>query len=366
MVTKPWEITRNKAPSGSTTTSSGFDNSAASTFTNPTFGSDNQIGQDFTTNRLSSSPFNNNPSSQANPALLSKSQQNGQEKSLRYPLKQIESTTDYLEIQIKKYAYPGISDEGITAQRSSTDVINKQEILKTIFLPIPQNIQDTNAVGWGEDSLNSLAAYGLGQAGDVMRDPSLLNGILKTFQESAGDASKFVDAGAQDLSSAFFGSKIVNVLGANTTLEGVLARSSGQILNPNMELLFNNVKLRSFNFDFDLAPRNVEESVIVKKIIREFKINMAARSSEGKGKGIFLSSPNVFQLAYKQGAGQHPFLNKFKPMALQNMTVNYTGSGTYATYGDATPVHMKLTLSFQELNPIYAEDYSDSDIGVGY
>jgi hypothetical protein len=27
---------------------------------------------------------------------------------------------------------------------------------------------------------------------------------------------------------------------------------------------------------------------------------------------------------------------------------------------------MKLTLSFQELNPVYFSDYTNSDIGVGY
>ena len=48
------------------------------------------------------------------------------------------------------------------------------------------------------------------------------------------------------------------------------------------------------------------------------------------------------------------------------MSVDYTASGVYTTYEDATPVHMKLTMNFQELNPIYFEDYSDKDIGVGY
>lgn len=304
------------------------------------------------------------PSEQANGGDGKGSKQ--KQKSFRYPLKQIESTTDYLEIQIKKYQAPGIDTSSVTAQKSSTDVINKQEILSTIFLPIPQNIQDTNAVGWGDDSLNSLAAYGVGATKDVIASPDFIKGILEKFKGAAGEASKFIDAGGQDLASSFFASKAVNLLGANTSLEGILARSSGQILNPNMELLFNNVKLRSFNFEFDLAPRSAAESKIIKEIIREFKINMSARSSEGAGKGIFLRSPNVFQLVYKKGSANHPFLNKFKPMALQNMSVNYTGSGTYATYDDATPVHMKLALSFQELNPIYAEDYSDSDVGVGY
>jgi hypothetical protein len=66
------------------------------------------------------------------------------------------------------------------------------------------------------------------------------------------------------------------------------------------------------------------------------------------------------------GANPHPFLNKFKICALKGMSVNYTGSGTYATYADATPVHMIMTLNFQELTPIFAEDYKNSDEGVGY
>jgi len=61
-------------------------------------------------------------------------------------------------------------------------------------------------------------------------------------------------------------------------------------------------------------------------------------------------------------------LNKFKVMALENMAVNYTASGQYATYDNGTPVHMQMQLAFKELNPIYAEDYDDGTglEGVGY
>ena len=46
-----------------------------------------------------------------------------------------------------------------------------------------------------------------------------------------------------------------------------------------MELLFNNVTLRSFNFQFDLAPRNKNESRVIKNIIRTFKKSMNAKNS---------------------------------------------------------------------------------------
>ena len=116
-----------------------------------------------------------------------------------------------------------------------------------------------------------------------------------------------------------------------------------------------------------MAPRFDREAIEIKNIIRTFKKSMAARTSSGAGAGLFIDSPNIFQLEYRSGNGKHPFLNSFKPCALTNMAVDYTASGAYATYEDATPVHMKLTLSFQELNPVYFSDYDDlNDIGVGY
>ena len=50
------------------------------------------------------------------------------------------------------------------------------------------------------------------------------------------------------------------------------------------------------------------------------------------------------------------------------MNVIYTASGTYATYQDSTPVHLQMTLTFKELNPIYGEDYNKEEGlgGVGY
>ena len=35
------------------------------------------------------------------------------------------------------------------------------------------------------------------------------------------------------------------------------------------------------------------------------------------------------------------------------MSVNYTNAGTYASYEDGTPVNIRMSLTFKELNPIY-------------
>jgi hypothetical protein len=295
---------------------------------------------------------------------------------LRYPLKSIGKDDDYLEINVIEYVPPGFDfkkdQSGADTLKLSTgsEKNSNQKAKHTIQLPIPANIGDTNQVNWGDDTINSLAAFGSKNIEDVIKSGEIGEGAINAMKSIGSTASKVLSqGGAQDAIKGIFVSNLVNSLGANTSPEGLISRATGSVLNPNLELLFGGVNLRSFPFDFDFAPRDARESSIIKQIIRIFKQSMAPKTgSNHAGAGLFIQAPNVFILTYKTGRLDHPYLNKFKPCALTNMGVNYTGSGSYATYEDKTPVHMKLSLSFTELNPIYNEDY-DSEIGkqaVGY
>jgi hypothetical protein len=290
---------------------------------------------------------------------------------LRYPQKSIGKDDDYLEIGVIKYVPPGFeTGKNNLKLKTGTETNSNKKARYTIQLPIPANIGDTNQVNWGDDSMNPLAAFGAEQFRNVLKNGELGKGIADVYNNTASTAKEIITkGGGQDLISTYFQSRLVNSLGANTTPEGLLSRASGSVINPNLELLFSGVNLRSFAFDFDFAPRNSEESNVVKQIIRIFKQSMAPKTgSNTSGAGLFIDAPNVFILKYKTGNLPHPYLNTFKPCALTSMGVNYTGSGSYTTYADKTPVHMKLSLSFTELNPIYNEDYKEIPLsqGVGY
>lgn len=287
--------------------------------------------------------------------------------SYRYPQRRIDKKDDYLEILVVKYKAPGLDlDKTDILQRTSTEALG--ENLKNpeyqILLPMPQGISDTNMVKWGQDEINPIEAAGVAAGTQAMTgDPA---GALTNL--IGATKSVLTSGNAQNLVTSYMAAKAVGSFGGNVTAEGILTRSTGQVLNSNMELLFQGVQLRSFNFSFNLAPRFDKEATVVKQIIRTFKQSMAAKTSGGAGAGLFISSPEVFQLTYKSGSKKHPFLNSFKPCALVNMGVDYAASNVYATYEDATPVHMRLSLSFQELNPIYFEDYNNIPLtaGVGY
>ena len=290
--------------------------------------------------------------------------------SFRYPMARLENDSDYLEIKVVEYQPPGLEAGGggqnLRLQTSSESLKkNKENILGTVLLPVPESVTDSDGVTWGEETLKGLAATALGIANDIITADSV-NDAVQAGGDRGSDAVKQLvnDKGSISAINSIFASAAVNALGGTTSPEGILARQSGSILNPNMELLFGGVQLRTFSFDFDFAPRDSRESNEIKKIIRAFKVSMNAKNGstgDDPSNGLFIKSPDIFQLTYKTGSKNHEFLHKFKPMALLNMAVNYTGAGTYATYDNTAPIHMKMNLTLQELNPIYSEDYETEE-----
>lgn len=321
---------------------------------------------------------------------------------LRYPYEALTDQTDYLQIDVVGYNPVGGGLVSGGSIRRISSIVNTKGAtpqttrlksgVGTILLPIPSNVQDGNSVSFAEGQLDGLTAQVYGAAKNAMTNFNITLNPMKFAEEVSNMlqtlSSPFTNnAGTfRDIFLAQLASQAANIpLGGSLTRDAVFARQSGEILNQNVELLFNGVNLRSFKFSFKLTPRSKEEANQVKFIINAFKKNMAPKLGGKSGtteggttvSNIFLNTPNVFNLTYKKGNDPHPFLHKFKQCALTDMSVNYTGEGVYATYGGAnkdgggTPVSMVLELGFKELEPIYDADYNIDDDdqltrGVGY
>lgn len=311
---------------------------------------------------------------------------------LRYPYEALTDETDYLQIDIREYSPIGgslvsngsnrINDSFTNVAGTETSSLKTTRLksgMGTILLPIPSNIQDGNSVDFAAGNLDGLTAAVYGGVMDAI-ETKLPNSIMDTgnyFSQIVKAVSNPFVSNANGFKRAFLAqiaAQAANIpLGGSLTRDAVFARQSGEILNQNVELLFNGVNLRSFKFSFKLTPRGPDEAKQIKLIINTLKRNMAPKLEENQP--VFLETPNVFELTYKKGNDPHPFLHKFKQCALTDMSVNYTGEGVYATYGgsskggEGTPVSMILELGFKELEPIYNTDYKGDDYlteGVGY
>ena len=310
---------------------------------------------------------------------------------LRYPFEAITEKTDYLQIDIVNYESVRDRTSSLVGRtnrispnksRMRGGLVNKSLINKgTILLQIPSQVQDGNSVDYGSSRLNNILGAAVAGGVDVMKGvgEALGEGDLQKAQEKGKAALKNaletakVDVNSgMDLLTKSAASAIVGSFGGNVTVNQLLQRESGQIFNPNMELLFNGPTLRTFRFSFKMTPRSQEEAKQCKLIIRSFKMNMAPKVTSGReGSSLFLNTPNVFELRYKSGIRNHPFLHRFKQCFLTDISVNYTGEGVYATYEGREPVSMIMDLTFKELEPIYDQDYFDefgfdADTTVGF
>lgn len=290
---------------------------------------------------------------------------------LRYPYDIMDAETDYFLIEAIKYEAGGTPTIGGPVKGSFAKLKGAQS-QRNFILPIPNGIGSVNNVGWQGGDMNALVGTGVqalssGLDKAVDSDGGILKAIKDGSAEGFNTAAQAVRGGSTNKMKNYFRDKataaaINLVAGSNLNASQIMQRNSGQIINQNLELLFNGVSLRPFQFGWDISPRDGKEAKVVKEMLMQLKMRSSPKRTQGDM--AFLESPDVFRISYRKGSNTHPFLNKFKICALTSVGVNYTGSGQYSTYGDqmGTPVHMKLNLSFKELEPIYREDYEEEYI----
>ena len=267
--------------------------------------------------------------------------------SFIYPEDLGSSGQDTIKFSLVKREPKGSGD-----QRSDT----LERTLGFVVLPIPGNLQDSNSVAYKQSSLNALQLAAsedigkfIGALGDAKEGESKVVSTLRNAATKNRDNAKAL-IGAKAAAAA------LNIPGGANAL---LSRTSGVIINPNMELLFDSPTLRSFGFSFKLSPRSATEAKQVIGIIRFFKQAMVPKAKEGN---LFLGSPDSFKVEDLFGNNKpHPGLNRFKECALETVQVNYTPEGTYNSLRDGIMPSYEMELRFRELDPVLDRDYEQAD-----
>ena len=224
----------------------------------------------------------------------------------------------------------------------------------SVTLPIQGGIEDKNEVSYNGSTLDpvrgALAAVSLNPQAAVQN-------LIDVFK---GDAADIQAAIRSDDAKNTIGALRLFVAQTAVGAQGLVPRTTGAILNPNLELILQAPQLRSFNFTFTMSARSRTEATQIKKIIRFFKQGMSVKRSDTS---LFIVSPNMFRINYLTGEGrQHPSLGRIKNCALTAINTEYTPDGTYMTFDDAdrTMTSYKITMQFTELEPVTEDDYLGS------
>ena len=277
----------------------------------------------------------------------------------KYPLDLKLEVQDVIKFSILKYV-PSLSTTGqstisktgrIVTLKDGIPIVGGSEKIGTITLPIPAGINDSNTVSWQQDTLNQLQEVAAKTA------KGFFEGGVEGGAASGGGAIKDKTSGPDALKQSISG-LLMSVATQGGNIQG---RAYGSVNNNNLEVLFGGPGLRSFSFQFSFYPREPKEAIEVRKIIRTFKQSMSVKRSANS---LLLKAPHTFAISYlTAGQKAHPYLNRFKECALTSCNIDYTPDGTYMTYGgdEKSMTAYRMTLSFSELEPIFDDEYGESD-----
>ncbi|MEC8882317.1 MAG: hypothetical protein VX737_03460 [Pseudomonadota bacterium] len=160
------------------------------------------------------------------------------------------------------------------------------------------------------------------------------------------------------------------IVGAANILSGGAAGlqiERGIVATPHLELMFEGVTRREFNYTFTMTPRNETEAFTIKEIIKIFRTAMypdyafgSASASAGKKSGggggalatRYMNFPDVFEIQYNyRGTGKNNFLPQPKICSLTKCDVTYGGGESYVSVGeDGSPQKTRIALSFSEID----------------
>lgn len=230
-------------------------------------------------------------------------------------------------------------------------VVNPSEFLRTIkrttdtvVLYMPDKITYSNAQNYGELKLGgevkSLAGLSAAATTGESREP----GNLATF-------------------AAFGLAELAN----SKALEAAATAVTQVVKNPMLEVYYNGVSLRKFNFSFSLWPRSEQEAIEVQKIIELLRFHQAPEIKQNTG-GFFLIPPSEFDISFMYNGKVNPNMDAISTCVLTNISVDYTPKGFHAFESIGSidnpelgktgmPVGIGLSLSFMETQIITKEYY---------
>jgi len=186
---------------------------------------------------------------------------------------------------------------------------NIRRVATTIVLYMPPQITANYAADWSKTEL--------GMSADLMNKIKGESSFADLFRSGAASM-------AQNL-----GDTVNGLTGLN--LKDTISLNKRLVINNHLEVIFNGIDFRQFQFTFRFTPESEQEAQNVDNIIRAFKFYSAPEVLSGWS-GRFWIYPAEFDIQYYSNGKENEFLNKISTCALTNMSVNYTATGHWAAH----------------------------------
>ena len=129
--------------------------------------------------------------------------------------------------------------------------------------------------------------------------------------------------------------------------------NKGQIVNPRLQLLFKSKEIRTFNFTWELYPRNKDETNMIRDIVQQFR-SFSSPSLKQADIGL-LAVPGEFEVRFLNknstttGFVENEWLPRILRFAINSISVDYSPQGIWGSFVDNSPLGVVLTMQISEL-----------------
>jgi len=229
---------------------------------------------------------------------------------------------------------------------SASNFNNTRRITDSVSIYLPPNVEESTSAKYDESATGIagflVSAFGKSLEGmDAQQLTRKLGGGLEGI--------------AKDMTFRAIG--LAGELVGAEGVEALAKKAFGEASNPYMEVLFDQMQLRTFTYNFNFAPRNEKEALEVQKIIQLFRFHMAPELRPDVNR--YLGLPSQFDIHYmylsKDGvASENNYYNRIATCVLQDCKVNYTPNGV-KSFEDGGPVQTTMTLTFKEIELLTKE-----------
>ena len=133
---------------------------------------------------------------------------------------------------------------------------------------------------------------------------------------------------------------------------------TGVMINPRLQLLFKSKEIRTFNFTWELYPRNKDETNMIRDIVQQFR-SFSSPSIEGN-LGL-LAVPGEFEVRFLNknstttGFVENEWLPRILRFAINSISVDYSPQGIWGSFVDNSPLGVVLTMQISELYVVNKE-----------
>lgn len=248
---------------------------------------------------------------------------------------------------------------GINVKRKPT-----KRLKTAISMYMPPEISTSYGVGYTdteiglftEQAQNIISSFGAGMSGKADQNRAAIRDAFSLISDEVFGGG--VEAMLTQLLLAT--ADAVPGLGGSSAVFGM---RQGKVFSPRMEVAFQGLEKRKFQYTFKMTPRSSREAEEIRAIIFAFKLNMLPEIDNDFTAGRRMIVPNTFDISYMYSGGgmasENEFLHKISTCVLENLDVKYGGGNKYQTFqgGDngAPVVETTITLSFKELETITRE-----------